>query len=251
LVSAGAEAHDFEPKPSDLRAIKEADVVVYIHPAFEAWMAAAIESIEPGKVIVQAADLSEEADAPEISGGEHDHGGVDPHVWLNPEEASGMVAKIRDGLVRADSTHREAYESNAAALVAQLAELGSQIVAALRACKLETVVVSHLAYGHLLEDYNIEQIGLAGLDAEVSETGPRTISEVVNRMKAEGIEHILVEPILDSALALQVTAETGATVLPLSPLENLTSAEIAAGDDYFTVMSRNLESLQTALRCAR
>ncbi len=254
LVPSGVEAHDYEPKPSDIIAIQEAKVVVYTHAAFEAWMAAALESASPEKVVIQAAELEEEdaTDGPEAKGdaGEgHDHGGLDPHVWLNPEDAAVMVERTRDGLIKADAANRLAYESNAAGLISQLQRLQDRISAGLQNCRLKTVVVSHEAYGHLLEGRGIKQVGLTGLLAEAGETGPRTIAEITGRMKAEGIKHVLVEPILSDALAQQVAAETGAALLVLHPLESLTAAELAAGDDYFTIMESNLQSLKTALEC--
>jgi zinc transport system substrate-binding protein len=246
LVPSGVEAHDFEPKPSDLRAIQEAKVVVYTHPAFEAWMADALKSAGPKLAVVQAAELH----AKDNGGGDgHSHSGIDPHVWLNPTDAVEMVDRIMEGLIQADTAGEAIYKENAATLVQQLDELKAAIASGLESCRLKAVVVSHEAYGHLLEGYGIEQIGLAGLEAELAETGPRRLTEISSRMKAEGIRHILVEPILSQKLAEQIAAETGAALLPLHPMESLTSTEIMAGDDYFKIMDRNLKTLKTALSC--
>ena len=67
VVPQGIEAHDFEPKPSDLRAIQDASVVVYDHPEFESWMADALKSAASDTTVVQA-------------GGDGASGESDPHV---------------------------------------------------------------------------------------------------------------------------------------------------------------------------
>jgi zinc transport system substrate-binding protein len=240
LVPAGVEAHDYEPKPSDLRSLRDAAVVVYNHPSFEAWIAAALKSLPEGRVIVQAASL--EAGA----------GGTapDPHVWLSPSSAALMVEKIKDGLAQADPAGVAVYESNALALTSQLVRLELSFVSGLTGCALNVAVVSHEAYWHLLAPLGVEQIGLSGLSAEAAEARPRTVAAIADRMRELGIKHVLVEPILSPELAEAMAAETGATLLPLHPLESLTPAEVSAGDDYFSVMARNLRSLKTALQCA-
>ena len=42
----------------------------------------------------------------------HDHGGYDPHVWLNPMNAKKEMENIRDGFIEADPANRAYYEAN-------------------------------------------------------------------------------------------------------------------------------------------
>jgi zinc transport system substrate-binding protein len=134
-------------------------------------------------------------------------------------------------------------------VVAELLELDAEISSALSACSHDQVVVSHLAYGHLAERYGFHQTGLSGISAEF-ESGPQQVAEIVHAIRENGIHYILQEPIADDRLAETIAAETGAQILELHPLEALTDAETAAGDTYFTVMRRNLETLTTALECS-
>ena len=110
------------------------------------------------------------------------------------------------------------------------------------------MVVSHLAFGHIAERYGFEQIGLAGLSPEF-ESGPSQIAQVIDRIDALGIKHILREPIVSDRLAESVAAETGATLLTLHPLEVRTSAEASEGLDYIDIMKSNAATLHTALGC--
>ena len=183
------------------------------------------------------------------NGHDHDHGGEDPHVWLNPIEATEQVRAIQQAFANADPAGADTYRANADDLVARLLELDGEIGEALNSCTLDHIVVSHEAYGHLAERYGLEQIGLADLSAEFDST-PRRIAEIIDEMRSLGVNHILQEPILSSDLAETVAAETDAEVLPLHPLESLTPAERDAGEDYFSIMRQNLQSLQTALGCS-
>jgi zinc transport system substrate-binding protein len=153
-----------------------------------------------------------------------------------------------DGLVQADPAGADIYRQNAAKLIRDLNDLHRRFRAGLGECEIKTIVVSHEAYSHLALRYGLSQLGLTGSTPE-AESQPRSVAEIATKMRELDIRNILVEPILSEKLAEAVAKETGATLLPLHPLETLTAAQKDAGDDYFTVMERNLETLQIALRC--
>ena len=232
LIHPGVEAHDFEPTPGDIRAISSADVLVYVNPSFEVWVADAVRSVGGDLVAIETGDPAD----------------ADPHLWLNPIQAADQARRIAAAFAEADPSGADIYEVSSAGLVAELMALDLEFRDALSSCELTRMVVSHEAYGHLAGRYGIEQIALAGLSAEFEST-PQRIADVILEMERLGVSHILQEPILSDSLAKTVAAETGATLLPLHPLESLTQEQADAGDTYFTVMRRNLESLKTALRC--
>jgi zinc transport system substrate-binding protein len=247
LIRPGIEAHDFEPTPGDIRAISAADVLVYVNPAFEQWISAAVDASGGDVIVAETAPDAQSTDSATDDG--HDHGGIDPHVWLDPLEAIEQVRVIETAFARADPYGADVYRQNADALVAELEQLDREFTAGLSSCTLDEIVVSHEAYGHLAERYELHQAALAGLSAEFEST-PQKISAVISEMRARGIEYILQEPIVSDALAKTVAAESGAVILPLTPLESLTDESIAAGDTYFTQMRANLESLRIALECS-
>lgn len=245
----GVEAHDFEPTPGDIRQISSADVLIYVNRNFEEWVTDAITSVGGEFIVVETADLPgevNESDEEDEHG--HDHDGEDPHVWLNPADAIEQVRAIQTGLTEADDEGAAIYQQNADTLIKELNELDAEFSTALSSCTLDHIVVSHEAYGHLAERYGLEQIGLADLSAEFEST-PQRVTQVIQEMQRLGVSHILQEPILSDALAETVAAETGAEILPLFPLEALTPDQANSGENFFTLMRQNMESLKTALNC--
>ncbi|MCZ6538866.1 MAG: zinc ABC transporter substrate-binding protein [Chloroflexi bacterium] len=247
LVKPGAEAHDFEPAPSDIRTVANADVFFYNHPAFEGWALAAASASGSGPAnAVQTVILETEGE---------DHGGqeindadFDPHVWLNPLDAQKQAGRIVAALVTADPDGSLAYVRNGDGLEAELRGLDELIASKLSDCALDTVIVSHLAYGHMAERYGFNQVGLAGLSPEF-ESGPSHIASVIDRIGELGIRYILQEPIVSNRLAETVAAETGTDILVLHPLAVRTVDEAKAGTDYISIMKANSETLKTALQC--
>lgn len=237
LAKPGIDAHDFEPSPRDIIELRSADVFVYTDPAFEVWVEDALDSLGSDDLLtITTADLPSGDDS-------------DPHVWLNPVKAGEQARAIQTAFASADPAGADTYRANTDDLVTELQTLDNEFTSELVSCSLNTIVVSHLAYGHLAERYELDQIGLADLSAEF-ETTPRRVADIIEQIELLGIGHILQEPILSDDLAQTVADETGAVILPLHPLESLTSAEVDTGDDYFTVMRRNLQSLKTALGCS-
>ena len=241
LVKPGVEAHDFEPAPSDVLSISIADMFIFNHPSFEGWALNVVTASRSGgngsTVAVQTID-SEVAES-----------SFDPHVWLNPLKAQLQAQRILAALIAADPDGSTEYERNASVLEDDLQALDDRIFTRLSSCDHASVVVSHLAFGHMAERYEFHQIGLSGLSPEF-ESGPSHLAGVIEQMNALGVRYILQEPIVRNRLAKTVAAETGAKLLALHPLEVRTSSEASAGKDYFAIMEANAESLHTALRCS-
>ena len=247
LIKPGVEAHDFEPAPSDIRTIAGADVFFYNHPALEGWALAAASATGSGPPnAIQTVNI--ESQGEDHGGQAIDDANFDPHVWLNPLHAQKQAEKITAALVTADPGGSAAYMRNADDLDAELREIDELIATRLSGCALDTVIVSHLAYGHMAERYGFNQVGLAGLSPEF-ESGPSHIASVITLIDDLGIKHILQEPIVSRRLAETVAAETGTGILVLHPLAVRTADEARAGADYISIMEANAETLRTALQC--
>ncbi|MBT3995273.1 MAG: zinc ABC transporter solute-binding protein [Chloroflexi bacterium] len=252
LAKPGVEAHDFEPAPSDIRDISNSDLFIYNHPAFESWAlnaaasAASADGDNSPTVTVQTINL--EAAGENHGGQEEDHSTFDAHVWLNPLKAQEQADRILSALIEVDPEGAQIYTRNADGLDVELQALDDLIGKQISSCELDSVVVSHLAFGHMAERYGFGQIGLAGLSPEF-ESGPAQIAGVIKKMNDLGISHIMQEPNVSDRLAETVAAETGAELLTLHPLEVRTSEQASSGVDYLEIMKSNADALQTALRC--
>lgn len=237
LVPPGVEAHAFEPSAADLRRIGDAAVVIVSGLGLEPWLGRALEALSG-----DASATLVEAGAP-VAGVD-----VDPHVWLDPVLAQDQVRRIRDGLAKADPANAARYASRADALLASLDALDADFADGLAGCARHAVVTTHAAYSYLAARYGFEQVSIAGLDAE-GDVSPRRLAEVIDRIEALGLEHLLVEPALSDRLARVVERETGAELLAVHPVGSVTEAELDEIGDYMALMRHNLMSLRLALDC--
>lgn len=246
MVPQGTSAHDWEPKTSDIQLLSQADLFIYNGAGFEPWVEQTLAVLDNDRLVaVNTSDglelrhYNEDAD--------HDHSGVDPHVWLDPVSAQHQVRTITQALVQVDPGRRQVYEGNAAGLLAQLEQLDQEF-AELGTCRHRVVIVPHDYIGYIADRYGFATIPVMGL-APDSEPTPGQLAAVMNFMKDHGIEYIFDEPLVNNRAIQIIAGETGASILTLNPLEGLAQDELAQGADYLTVMRDNLAHLRLALGC--
>lgn len=265
LVPAGTEPHEWEPSPSDIKAIQACDVFVYNGADMEGWVddllasadMSGVQVVEASKgITLRAADHDHDADeadddaakdADEQSGSDHDHEGThDPHVWLNPLNALAEMGNIRDGLIAADPSHEDDYQANYDEYAEKFEALDKECAKRLGATKGKVIVVSHEAYGYLCDAYGLTQMPITGMDAE-GEPDAQAMAQVIDFVRQNDVKVIFSEDLVSPKVAEQIANETGASCEVLNPIEGLTDDQLAQGEDYFSVMRSNLDELVSAL----
>ena len=179
---------------------------------------------------------------------EHDHGIFDPHVWLDPVLAVQQVYNIRDALVAADPDNAQAYQDNAAAYASQLDGLHDEYSTTLSSCQYDTIVTLHAAFAYMVERYGFDTVSLSGITGTET-VSTRDITNLVDYVKANDIEYLLGDDIIDTRALEVIAEETDAQVLTLSPIEGISPGEFESDATYIGKMRDNLAVLKTALAC--
>ncbi len=231
LTPAGAEPHDLELTPSDVRAVDDASLVLYLGDGFMPGLETAVKQRQ-GRSLDVLAELRQESG---FGGGT----AGDPHVWLDPVRYAEMVRLIGTALGR---------EAPAARLARRLDALDGEYRRGLADCARRQIVTSHAAFGYLAARYGLEQIPLEGLTPE-AEPSARDIARLVDVVRSSGATTVFFETLISPKLAETVAREAHVETAVLDPLEGIGKSEIAAGADYFSVMRTNLATLQKALGC--
>lgn len=192
------------------------------------------------------------------SGSEHDHEheagdghnhslDVDPHTWSSPKTALLLAENVKNAMVEADAANAEAYEANYAKLKEKLEALDAKYAAELSKTTRKDIVVSHQSFGYLARDYGLNQIAIMGLSPD-AEPRAQDLVKIANFVKENGVTHIFFEELVSDQLARTLANEAGVETLVLNPLEGLTPEQERNGDDYVTIMERNLQNLLKALQ---
>ncbi len=243
LVPAGAEPHDFEPSPADIRAIEEAQVFVYNGASMESWVERVLAVVKNRERLV----VVEATKGLPLRKVEDEELEFDPHVWTDPLLAKEMIKNIRDGLMIADGAGSPVYTENAKVYSAKLDALDVQIREGLKACRLRDFIISHRFMDYFAARYNLTAHALSGV--EPSEPTPQRLAELIRLGKEKGIRYIFAEE-SDELKALEVLArELGAQILTLNIGHSVTEEEEQAGKNYLVLMEENLKKLRIGLEC--
>ena len=258
LLEAGMEVHSFEPSSQMIAKIQDADVFIYNSPEMETWVPDVLASIDTSDMVVICASdaitlLEYEGEAhahdheseEEGANAGHSHT-VDPHVWLDPVLAQTEVSTIAEGLAEADPDNAEDYLENAGIYNGKLNELDEAFRAAFEGTENRTFVTQHAAFAYLAARYDLNQISVTGLNAEV-EPSAAALATLSDYVKANNISHIYFENNASSQTAETLAEEVGVELAVLSPLEGITEEDQKEGSDYISVMLDNLEALKKSI----
>jgi ABC-type Zn uptake system ZnuABC Zn-binding protein ZnuA len=211
LLPIGSDPHTWEPAPSDVQRVAEADIVfangLDLEPAAINVIEPNIDSSAPfvllaekaeaaGATVAQLPEGFEEEGGEEPAGEEH---GDDPHLWMDPTNTALYAGIIRDTFVQADpdgkSSYDENYESYIAAIenvISYVSDKVSEIPESNR-----KLVTTHDAFGYFASAYNLEVVAFVAASPG-QEASPADIASLSSAMKDEGVPAVFVEPQIHS-----------------------------------------------------
>ncbi|MGA7730843.1 MAG: metal ABC transporter substrate-binding protein [Chloroflexia bacterium] len=244
ILTPGVDAHEFEPKPSDVEAISKSGLVLKNGVGLDDWVDKLIESAGsdiPVVTVTGGVALRE--------GGE-EHEGADPHVWFSVANAMTMTVNIRDALVKVDGANASAYAGNAERYLKELQQLDEYILAQVGSVPQEQrkMVTNHDAYGYFIERYGLTFVGSIipsmSTDAQPS---AQDVAELVKKIEDEGVRAIFLESSINPSLAKQIGQDAGVKVIDTLYGDTLGEAG-SPGETYVGMMRYNTDTIVAALK---
>ncbi|MBM4762891.1 zinc ABC transporter substrate-binding protein [Bacillus sp. B15-48] len=176
----------------------------------------------------------------------HNHGDEDPHVWLDPIRSIALAENIKNSLSELMPEQAEEFEQNFVQLKAELEKLDQEFITTIDNAQTKHLLVSHAAYGYWEERYGIKQIPITGI-SPTQEPSQKALKTIIEESKEHQIQHVIFDQNLTTKIAEIVQKEIGAEALTLHNLETITEENIEQGDDYFSIMRKNLQTIEIAL----
>ncbi|MGQ0336274.1 metal ABC transporter solute-binding protein, Zn/Mn family [Halomonas elongata] len=175
----------------------------------------------------------------------HDHGGQDPHAWLDPMLGKTYVSNIRDGLIAADPAHEAEYRQRAQAYMAELEALDTEIREQMSALPESTsIITGHDSFGYFAKAYGVSFLSPVGLST-ASEPSAAGMAELIDVIKANDVRALFHENMTSPALIDQLAEETGRPVA--GTLYSGALAPEGEASTYIGMMRHNAHVLHDAL----
>ena len=265
VVQSGASPHGYRLRPSEAKALQDADLVFWMGEELTPWLDGALETLaskasittlldQEGvilhdfreSVLFEAHDHSDHDDDKDHDDHDDhdddkdhddhdDHGGHDPHAWLSPENAKLWLNIIASKLSVADPQNAAIYFMNAAAGQAEIEEMIAEVNATLKPVQGGKFVVFHDAYQYFENDFDFYASGAISL-GDASDPSPARIEKIQKRIRDEGIQCVLAEPQYKKGLVSTVMEGSEAIASVIDPL----GADLKTGPKLYTQLIKNM-----------
>ncbi|MBS0244912.1 MAG: zinc ABC transporter substrate-binding protein [Proteobacteria bacterium] len=258
LLEGGASPHTYALKPSDVRRLGEARVIVRVSENLEAFLDKPLKVIGgnsrivtidrlPGMTLLPLRTTDDDdghghADH-NHKAGVHGATGIDPHIWLDPSNARIAVAALAEALAAASPADAERYRRNAEAIETRLADLDRRLIDTLKPVQSRRFLVFHDAYQYLEHRYGLADAGAVAINPDVP-TSARHLARLRARLAEAKVACVFAEPQFPPRAIAAIVEGTSVRQATLDPL----GAAIPAGpDQYFSMMQGLAQDLVKCL----
>jgi zinc transport system substrate-binding protein len=204
LTSSGDDPHTYEPSPNQMTAMAESDLYLTVGVEFEnAWIPKFVDANKNLTVV----DIDEGIER--IILGDHDHStenheheGLDPHIWLSPERMKQIANKITATLNQFDPENASIYQANLEKTLTIIDEVDRKLDALLADPIRKEFLIVHPSLGYLADSYGLEMISI---EIGGQEPSPAQLAEILHLSEEFGI-HTLFNQLGTSPVNAQTLA---------------------------------------------
>lgn len=255
LLPAGTDPHAFEPRPQDIAAVSDADLIFANGAGLEEFLEVLIESAGAQDRVVEVSTgielLPFEAlhEDEEGHAEEEAHSGGDPHTWMDPNNVMVWVQNITTALSAADPEHAAEYQDNASAYQAKLEELDQWIRTQVDAIppQQRQLVSDHRIFSYFAEEYGFILAGeVIGSFSTNAQSSARELAAIENRIRQINARAIFIDQSANPTLASQIAADTGIKLVTIYT-GSLGSTDSPAAT-YLDFMRYNVNAIVDALK---
>ena len=237
ILEPSSDPHAYEPRPSDVKAVGSASVVVRSGGDVDEWLGDVLRNAGSDARTVTILD-----DLPKRRRGAD---GIDPHWWQDPRNAEAAVDAIRAQLIAADPAGRATYDANAARYQARLRALDRAIARCMGdiPASRRKLVTDHDALGYYADRYGIEVVGtVIPANSTRAQASAGEVVRLARTIRSQGVSTIFPESSVNPKLTRAIARESGARVGPALFADSL-GAKGSAGGTYLGSLRANTLAL--------
>ncbi len=250
IVPEGVNSHTFEPAPSDVKTLADADIIFVNglkleEPTIELANANMKEGAELIELGTQT--ISEDAYVYDFSFPK-EAGSPNPHLWPNPFHALRYAEIARDTLIKRDAVNADYYRQNYDAFKIKIEVLDSAIKATVASIPLENrkLLTYHDSWAYFSPIYGMTVVG-AIQPADFSEPSAQEVAGLIKQIQAESVPAVFGSEVFASPVLEQIAKESGAVFVDDLRDDDLPGEPGEAQHSYIGLMVNNLKTMATGL----
>jgi ABC-type Zn uptake system ZnuABC Zn-binding protein ZnuA len=243
--------HTYSPKPSDLVALRKAQLFFQVGIGLEVWVAALVKNAGSPSlhVVTTSQGIGLIRDRTDHQAGMHPEeeteSGGNPHIWMDPENVAIMLRHITEALIKVDPAHTTDFRNNHAAYLLQLDQLQTELLNRVKVLPDHRFVAHHPAWPYLARRFGFD---IAATIQVHSGTEPSVLQlqSLIEKIKKDRIKVIVSEIQLSQKLPELLAKEARARVVVLTTLPG----GLPGTETYLDMLRYNVLQLANALEAA-
>ncbi|MEW5941745.1 MAG: metal ABC transporter substrate-binding protein [Chloroflexota bacterium] len=240
LLPPGADPHAYEPRPQDIAALADADAVLVNGLGLEETLEPLLENAKNIVVVSEGISALPLAEEP---------GGLDPHVWQDPNNVTVWARNLAEAFAQADPAHADEYRTNAEKYVSELTALDAWIVEQVSQIPEANrkLVTDHADFGYFAARYGFEQIGEVIPSVSTgSSPSAQELAALEDAIRASGVKAVFVGTTVNPELSRRVAEDTGVKLVFL--FTDSLSAPGGGAETYLELIRYNVNAIVEALK---
>ena len=247
LLSGYENEHTYSPKPTDLVAVRKARLLFEIGIGLEVWVSSLVKNAGSAslRVVTTSKGIALLRDRPnregELQAAEEEERG-NPHVWMDPENATTMMRHITEALIQVDPAHATEYRSNQASYLRKLDQLRGDLSDRIRRLADRRFIAHHPAWPYFARRFGFQIVGTIQPQSG-SEPSALHLHGLIATIKKDRIKVVVSEIQLSQKIPEMLAKETGARVVVLTTLPG----GLPHTETYLDMLRYNVLQLANAL----
>jgi zinc transport system substrate-binding protein len=255
LLSGGESPHTYSLKPSQMKQLQQAQLIVWVGSAIESFLVKPLQTVpkevrQLSLLEIQGLHLhkarqggvwEEEHQHHADAATDKDH--LDQHIWLDPRNAQLIVQAVLEQLQQLDPAHSKPYAENASRLNARLDALDKNLMQQLKPFRTVALMVFHDAYQYFEERYGLNVVGAISISPENRPSAKR-LHQLRERIQSAQVRCVFSEPQFEPSLITPLIENTQVKRGVLDP----NGMDLAVGSEaYFSLLTNLAKAVRTCV----
>lgn len=248
LVPEGVNSHTYEPVPSDIVKLSNADLVIINGLYLEDPMERIVNTSLNTNPDIQLLKLGDNAITPDEwvfdFSFPRDQGHPNPHLWLNPVYAMKFANLTKDKLIEMDPNNTDYYTENADKYITLLKQLDEGIKEATQTIPPENrkLITYHDSWAYFAPRYNMTVMG-AVQPSDFSEPSPLDIAKLIDQIRAENVSAIFASEVFSNRIVDQIADEANIEIVQTLRDDALPGNLTDPNHTYVGMMLENMKNM--------
>ena len=248
LLKPGSDVHSFEPTPSDILKIRNADLFIYNGGESDEWVDSILESLgdTDKPVVMKMTDYVKPLT--EMDADHHAEDEEDEHIWTSLDNAKTLVSKISDEVSKLDQKNKSVYTKNSLDYIEKISNVQGEIENTVNSSKSKKIVVGdRFPLLYFATEFSLDwECAFPGCSTETEPSLDR-LSKLTDTIEKDKIKTILKLEMSENKVADTLADETNTKVRTFYSAESVSKEDFAKNVTYVDLMERNNNALKEAL----